>query len=170
MPRPWLPSVTQAKSLPTVSFYSDHFLQITETRVTLRAKPSPAHQALENLQFKFTAEDKEEQLQNYNDALTQILATGQTSNAKQNNDTHHHIYTDGSGPGNNANKHSIAGWGFTTMEGQTHWGRVHTFISSTFYLGATVASHNAAELSALIEAMTVGLWSSRLWRPSQFPC
>ena len=154
LPGKWLPTVKRVKAVHSAAFPSDHYLLEMEVRVKLGAKPK---QYQPPLRYDYSAINHTTRKQ-FNQKLQAELGTYQSTPQETPPSSEAvAVYTDGSGSGGRCTATSSAGWGFVVLVNQVHdhsaHGPVETDSRSVYYLGATVASNNSAEITAIIESL-----------------
>ena len=133
-------------------FPSDHYMLLTEIQVKLAHRPPRPPPKL-NLTSITPS-----QVIEFNAKVRESL-TGEQRVIEHTHPTDHsavHFYTDGSGSSGKCSAQTPAGWGWCYQQGDA-WIEacrpVPTTSDHSAFLGATVGSHNAGELSAIVEAV-----------------
>ena len=148
----WLSSVNSCRSKLHTGFPSDHYLLVTEVQVKLaqRCQYSAPRPKLDLTQ------PSDAQKHEFNEALRAVLGATPQTTPQNPHPVSITFYTDGSGTKGRCSKHTPAGWGWCSPQGDS-WleacGPVITSSDHTAFVGANVGSNNTAEVSAIIEAL-----------------
>ena len=158
--RKWQSAVLSCRSLLTAGFPSDHYPLVAEVRVKLgrRMQRVPARTRFD---YPFSPTRVAEKSA-YNAAVRHIaqpIIRSEASSSSLSPAVHYEAYTDGSGTAGHATPSTKAGWGWlffpTDISVPAHeaYGPVVTSSDHPAYVGASVGSNNAGELTALIELL-----------------